>query len=413
MARETGPINKRLSSLQGQGGDYETEIRYMGVARAILGGLKERLRLGNINVGAIRQVLPDGTEIIARTVLGAGGMADVDSVFINQPVPVSPQVEPGEVVIETLGERRLLGLYKGSPNFNPDVGAAKIFSLLTNGTPETEFSIGTGVPVITFTDVAAGPNSFCIPSRIAGYPARFYDRAWQLQTTVTYPFGQQGIVNIDDDYYFASPTDGSAQEFNVYRVDEVGNILGQFGGLVGGPNGLRYFTRDDAGTIWTVEDVNFAGQIYFARQYDTQGQKLFEAQLRTDRTTGLTGSLAISPDSFYVSGATVNTALITRYALPSGEPQEEYNLGNWQLLPTLVAGPMVWFDDRLFVSDNFWSMPGSFSHPVIYPGQIRRFSADLKLENIYTVALEPNDVWAAVVNLRIDEYYSLVTSTKV
>jgi hypothetical protein len=89
MARETGPVNKRLSSLQGQGGDYQTEIRYMGVARAILGGLKERLRMGNINVGAIRQVLPDGTEIIARTVLGAGGMADVDSVYINQPLPVS------------------------------------------------------------------------------------------------------------------------------------------------------------------------------------------------------------------------------------------------------------------------------------------------------------------------------------
>lgn len=91
MPIETGPARTQLASNTGEGGDYESEVRRKAIARAVLGGLKERMRLGGIITGAMRQVLSDGTEIVVRSILGQGGMADTDSIRISQPVPVYPQ----------------------------------------------------------------------------------------------------------------------------------------------------------------------------------------------------------------------------------------------------------------------------------------------------------------------------------
>jgi hypothetical protein len=229
MARETGPINKRLSSLQGQGGDYETEIRYMGVARAILGGLKERLRMGNINVGAIRQVLPDGTEIIARTVLGAGGMADVDSVFINQPVPVQEILLPTEK--EKISSKPLPRLLFGERQ------NGHIYSLnLDNYDITEEFHATDDHP----SGLAAGKSSFCMNYK-EGQKLTFFTRDWQLIKRISLPllpttFGPSpdyphDVAYANGRYYVALRAGGNYADgqsdfrFHIKVYDEAGNEL--------------------------------------------------------------------------------------------------------------------------------------------------------------------------------------------
>ena len=81
---ETGPVNRRLSGLTGEGGDASTEKRYQTTARAILGDLKQQLKLAGVNVGALKKVLADGTVIQVSTIMG--GLADIDKVKISHPL---------------------------------------------------------------------------------------------------------------------------------------------------------------------------------------------------------------------------------------------------------------------------------------------------------------------------------------
>jgi hypothetical protein len=189
--RETGPVGRRLSSLQGRGGDYETEIRYQAIARTILGSLKNQLRLGDVQVGALRKVLADGTEIIVSTVMGAGGAADIDSIdirrAISREIPISPKVEREKKKINIPGGPRLLALFAYRP---------PSFVYATNFVVAIDLETHSQEVIYQFVDVqsanatraiAAGAAGFSL-SGFNGYPIEsgyvtFFDRAWtQINT---------------------------------------------------------------------------------------------------------------------------------------------------------------------------------------------------------------------------------------
>lgn len=175
--RETGPVNLRMSSLRGEGGDYEAEIHYQAIARTILGGLKNRLRLGGIHVGAVRQVLADGTEIIASTILGVGGAADIDSVYINKALPVvGEEQEPieKEKTVRTITPRLLFG----------DRTFKRIYSLDLETYAITEEYNATAL--IAMSSLAAGENSFCI-AQLNVSKIHWFTREWEPIKEISLP----------------------------------------------------------------------------------------------------------------------------------------------------------------------------------------------------------------------------------
>lgn len=66
-------------------GDEEAATRYIGYARAVLGGLKQYMQLSEIRAHYASTTLDDGTEIRAHSILGQDGFADVDKIWINVP----------------------------------------------------------------------------------------------------------------------------------------------------------------------------------------------------------------------------------------------------------------------------------------------------------------------------------------
>lgn len=79
MARETGVIRKRLSG--------QEAAPYMGMARTLLGGMKNRMQLGGLQQLKQTINLPNGTEITVSSIFGN------DTVQIFVPVPVSAPVK--------------------------------------------------------------------------------------------------------------------------------------------------------------------------------------------------------------------------------------------------------------------------------------------------------------------------------
>lgn len=383
MPIETGPVNQRLSSLSGEGGDYASEKRRLTAARVVLGALKEQLRLGGVNVGAIRRVLDDGTEIIARTILGAGGMADVDNVYINRPVPVAaPPVVPlptEEFDSFSQSGARLLALFLHDvyPDATTSIVAIDIETyaqtLLYQFTENSDAALA-------FYSIAAGANSYCLGGYWSGV-ARFFDREWNERTRFTAPglgypneiltccayldgFFYIGSRNIQD---WPSPPPMN----HIYVFDETGALRGTidteaYEREVYGDNyhdGLNVDTdaeRDDDGNLVTSSLFDNFRKSYESTLHERSLPTL--APVRSLSVVFTTGSglptsaagLAVSADSFYTmeSGSTYAAAPQRLYKLSraSGQVVASY------VLPGVEAGfhetgnPIAWFGGKLFVS---------------------------------------------------------------
>lgn len=392
--RETGPVNLRLSSLRGEGGDYEAEIRCQAIARTILGGLKNRLRLGGITVGAVRQVLADGTEIVVSTILGMGGAADIDSVYINKAVPV-PVIEfnPEEEKQTLPQETRLIGIYRGAAGF--DFGQTKFFSVDSGGAIIAETVFSAGALSSTYDFIAANPNTICVAARSANRLTRFFDRDWNLLNSVSLSSSGNGLVSIDGQYYLASNTGGV---YSVSTLSEAGDVSNQFSTEYV----IRSFTKDDDGFVWTVEN-NTALGAYVARQYDLNGVMLFQAVLQV--ATPFLQSFAVSDDSIYVGGTfgSFGTRMVIfRHSKTTGQLISELDVGA-TFTSTFSPGPLAWFDDKLWMG----TLRANLAALTLEVPTIREYPADLSSETMHSMPLEAGDNQADLMSLSVDLYAAL------